>query len=476
MNVSQTPRRRPQMPTLHTPRPSPQGASSGTGASRTEGPGGAHRPDSRPAYTEPAREAEGIGREAGRTTAEPRRDFEGGIGAALPSSSTDATISERDGRIVLDAGGGNDQIDVNQRSGGGIRVSVNGTHHDFTAEQADRLTIIAGRGDDQVDVDMRVTADLRIEGGDGDDTLRGGGGDDVIAGGRGDDYIEGGDGDDSLNAGAGRDVVYGLDGDDRIGGGDGRDYLDGGRGHDRVAGGDGIDQVIGGRGDDDLRGGAGDDVLVSGHGRDAFGGDAGADRIFREGSEWTARDSADTQTEVDMAGGDPGTSVSVSGDARFDDRVQSDLDAMRSIPSGRALLEDLDRTGRSTTIRETSGGNATGYPNPSDRLMTHGNTVNGAGTDARIDYNPTRTELAGGNPWSARPPVVGLQHELVHAENAGNGNMPTGSTDGTRNRERIAVGLSIDEDGNAATPRTQPNRHTENGFRADLNLENRDRY
>jgi len=168
--------------------------------------------------------------------------------------------------------------------------------------------------------------------------------------------------------------------------------------------------------------------------------------------------------------------VAAGSDASFADRVYSDLDALRSIPSGRRLLGDLDRTGHSTTIRATDGGNATGYPNPADRLMTGNNTVNGAGTDSTIDYNPSLIDLGSGNAWSARPPIVGLFHEMVHAENAGNGSMPTGNTDGARNRERIAVGLPIDHDGNAATPRIQPNANTENGLRDELNLERRVRY
>lgn len=402
-------------------------------------------------------------------------DAESVAGSPLPAGTSAASVAREGDRIVVDAGSGSDQITVTPESGG-VRVTVNGTDHDFTAAQAELLTIRAGAGNDRVEVDPTVTAALRIEGGDGDDTLIGGAGDEVLIGGDGGDYIEGGGGDDTLNGGEGRDVLYGLDGDDTLMGWGGRDYLDGGRGDDRLDGGDDIDQVFGGRGDDSLRGGDGDDLLAGGHGRDAFNGDGGADRIIREGDEWTASDAQDTRVELDMSAADPGTSVTVVGDARFQSRVESDLDTLRSTESGRALLQELDGTGRATTIETTTGGNAAGYTTAADRFMTSGNTVNGPGTDTQVEYNPSRIALAGSDPWSERPPIVGLYHELVHAADAGAGAMPTGETDGSRNRENIAVGLEIDHDGDPRTPRIQPNPNTENDFREELNLERRERY
>ena len=51
-----------------------------------------------------------------------------------------------------------------------------------------------------------------------------------------------------------------------------------------------------------------------------------------------------------------------------------------------------------------------------------------------------------------------------------------GNADDTVNYERTAVGLDIDHDGNAATPRVQPSRYTENGLRSELGLTRRPRY
>ncbi|MEL7370391.1 MAG: M91 family zinc metallopeptidase [Myxococcota bacterium] len=412
------------------------------------------------------------------------------------------------GSTVVEGTADDDNIQVHPRTGGGVRIVNGGTTLELTAAEARDLTIRAAAGDDTVYIDPSVNYDIAIEGGDGDDTLTAGGGNniirggdgndsirgsdgddalfggdgnDTITGGKGGDYIDGGAGNDHIRGGEGRDVLYGMDGKDVISGDDGRDYIDGGAGDDRLMGGAGIDQVLGGRGDDDLRGGAGDDVLAGGGGTDAYNGDAGADKIFHQDGEWIAADAADAATEVDMSGATLGTSITITGSDEFRARVESDLDVLRSLPSGRQMLADLDAAGKTVTIVETTGGNAVdngaGAVDP-DWFMSSGNTVNGAGDDSTVHYNPSRIELSGGNPWSARPPLIGLFHELVHSENAGTGTLPLGqdAVTGANNLEHIAVGLDIDHDGNPATPRIQPNRNTENGLRDELNLERRNRY
>lgn len=414
------------------------------------------------------------------------------------------TQSTEFGRTVVTGSNDADNIQVSPRDGGGVVVENGRDRLELNVEQAEDLIIRAGAGDDTVFVDPSVDYDLRIEGGDGDDALTGGSGHDIIDGGKGDDrieggrgndrisgghgadvlsggvgndYIDGGKGNDQMLGGAGRDVLYGLDGDDRISGGDGRDYIDGGRGNDRLAGDADIDQLIGGRGDDDLRGGGGQDVLAGGRGRDAFNGDAGSDKIFHEPGEWVASGRGDTRTEVDMSGPELGSSVRVTGTEAFMDRVHSDIDALRSLPSGRSLLHDLDATGYPTEIIEDRERNAARFPgNPDGRNLTANNSVRGPGTDTEVQYNPSRISLGNRDVWQDRPPVVGLFHELVHAQNGGEGSMPTGYTDNTLNLERVAVGLDIDHDDDTATPRIQPNRNTENRFRNELNLERRARY
>lgn len=105
------------------------------------------------------------------------------------------------------------------------------------------------------------SANLKLEGSAGDDTLLGSAGDDVIHGLAGNDLISGSGGDDRM---------FGGDGSDILRGGNGDDYLDGGAGNDTLRGGDGHDHLYGGRGRDTLEGGAGADYLSGGLGNDTY--------------------------------------------------------------------------------------------------------------------------------------------------------------------------------------------------------------
>lgn len=87
----------------------------------------------------------------------------------------------------------------------------------------------------------------------------------------------------------------------------------------------------------------------------------------------------------------------------------------------------------------------------------------GEGSNAHIGYNPERITIGASEDWMTRPPVVGLFHEMVHAQDFANGTLANGETDqgngyGTvPNYERVAVGLPYDHDGirrRTASPRT----------------------
>jgi hypothetical protein len=413
-----------------------------------------------------------------------------------------------DGRTVVDFGAGDDEVKVSQNADGSLRFEVNGETHDLTPAQSQRVTLRGGEGDDRITLDDSVTGDVRVEGGAGDDVLvgnaadnwiAGGEGDDLIVGGAGDDtligqagddtvtggdgvdYLEGGAGDDLLDAGAGRDVVYGLGGDDTLLGGADQDYLDGGLGDDMVQGGAGNDAVIGGRGDDRLLGGEGDDVIAGGEGRDVTIGGAGDDQHYVQDEDIAiTAQGADTVTTVDLStrnalGGVPGSSIQIRGDAEFQARVESDLDALRSLPAGREMLLELDNSGHTTTIEPTTGGNMAFPANNDVWLQPDGSP--GPGADATIRYNTSRVILGGGaEDWMTRPPVIGLFHEMVHAYNFTTGTLPPGYSGGTRNAERGAVGLPYDHDGDPSTPWTNPNPVTENDLRAQLGLPRRPHY
>ncbi|MFP2930578.1 M91 family zinc metallopeptidase [Pyxidicoccus sp. 3LG] len=376
---------------------------------------------------------------------------------------------------MVELGTGNDNATVSQTKDGGLTVSSGGNTVSLTPEQAQNAVIRGGKGNDAITVDSSVTQGVTIEGGDGNDTLVGGKGNDALVGGAGDDYVEGRGGDDAIAGGDGRDVLYGLDGADKLDGGTGRDYVDAGAGDDAVNGGDGDDQVIGGRGNDTLTGGAGNDAVAGGLGTDTVAGGEGADKLYVQDDDTVETAAEDTRQTVDMTDSDSlGSSVSVTGDADFNARVQSDLDAMRSLPSGQELLRRLDDSGKKTTIQATAGGNTASGTNFNDGYMTVDGTP-GKGSDAQVNYNTTRISL-GGEEWMNRPPVVGLFHELVHASDIANGELAPGTSEGTRNLEHSAVGLPYDHDNNAKTPKIKQDRVAENDLRDDLNLPTRPRY
>ncbi|RKH46746.1 M91 family zinc metallopeptidase [Corallococcus sicarius] len=411
------------------------------------------------------------------------------VKALTPQVSTNAA-----GNTVVDLGAGNNTATVSQNKDGGLTITSGKDTVTLTAEQAKGAIIQGGAGDDSITLDASVTQDLTLDGGEGNDKLVGGKGNDKLVGGKGndtviggegkdtlsgldgDDYLEGGAGDDRILGGEGRDVLYGLDGNDYVSGGGGRDYVDAGAGDDKAFGGAGDDQVIGGRGNDTLSGGSGNDAVAGGAGKDTVRGGTGADKLYVEEGESTPDVAKGEKTLVDMTNADQrGRSVTVSGSAEFQARTQSDLDAMRSLPSGQELLRTLDDSGHSTTIKETSGGNSAGPANRDDTWLNTDGTPN-KGSDGTVNYNTTRTSL-GTEEWKNRPPVVGLFHELVHASDYANGVLARGEKDGVNNRETSAVGLPIDLDQDPSTPDViQDSRPGENVLRDELNLPTRPHY
>ena len=258
------------------------------------------------------------------------------------------------------------------------RRTVRWESRELTPDQAGNLTIRTGGGEDFVGISPDVTVGITVWTGDGNDVVGhpgqhyasrlGGGGDDLIFTGDGDDRVEGGAGDDTIYGGGGRDYIDGQGGDDRIvGGGDddvlyggtgddiieggaGDDYLEGGSGDDTLRGNDGRDLLSGGRGDDDLHGGAGDDDLFGGRGVDRVEGGGGTDKVTAE------RQDALTGQEVTVfieLTGDPGSYAIDLGnkpdwmtDAEWEawrERLDSDIEFLRTTQSGRAGLEALDQ-------------------------------------------------------------------------------------------------------------------------------------
>jgi len=121
-----------------------------------------------------------------------------------------------------------------------------------------------------------------------------------------------------------------------------------------------------------------------------------------------------------------GNAIVIKGSLEFQTKTLAALGQIASTPTGEALLQSIDKNGKTVNIQETSEGNECGgYTNPAGRFQNADGTA-GPGTDATVSYNPDRTSI-GSEDWETRPPAVGLAHELVHADQAGKGVMQTGN-------------------------------------------------
>lgn len=441
--------------------------------------------------------------------------------------------------VVIDAGDGDDQMQITRdQQTRDVVVNVNGEEHRFTGQDAARLKIRAGDGNDTITVAPDVRISFVIEGGAGDDNITGGAGNDrieagagsdTVNGGDGRDYINGNDGNDRLFGATGNDVIYGGAGDDVLEGNEGNDYLEGSRGLDRLAGNDGNDILSGGLDDDTLEGGAGDDTFYAGQGRDRLYGTtaadtdpanaAGTDRFFAQEEDEVVQNQNSTRITVALTGTPGSRAIRIEGTPEFVERIEADLEMLRSSPNGRQMLDAFDRAyddsrssfadvpviggmfndGNTVTIRELPDVNngyadwsrrTTGGPHP----FLDGNQP-GPSDDATISYNPQFQSESFHNP------VVVLYHEMSHSYNVVTGTFQNGTytgpgpdgpvrdangneiAPGIRNNERQAVGLDnsgtpYDFDGDPNTPPTTANPRplTENGLRDELRLPPRTSY
>ncbi len=222
--------------------------------------------------------------------------------ASPPAPSVPAAdaVTQSGNQVTVETTNADDVVKVDQDAKSGdvtVTVTVNGKAKTFTAEQAQHITIRTHGGNDTINVSPNVKANVRAEGGDGNDVIVGGAGNDSLDGGAGNDRIVGGGGDDTMLGGAGNDRVgddvtwMDVDlmakgilprtggGNDFISGGDGNDTLSAGAGNDTVLGGAGDDKIDAGSGNDTVLGGSGDDTIDAGTGDDKVFGQEGDDRI-----------------------------------------------------------------------------------------------------------------------------------------------------------------------------------------------------
>jgi Ca2+-binding RTX toxin-like protein len=146
-----------------------------------------------------------------------------------------------DGSDVMDGENGDDTVEVNGAAAAGdsFTVNPNGQRVRF-----DRINLVP------FNLDIGTSETLQVNGGGGDDTIAGapglatliklrmdgGDGNDTLTGGNGDDVLVGGTGNDRLVGAQGRDAVAGDDGDDTMvwNNGDGSDVMEGAAGEDTV--------------------------------------------------------------------------------------------------------------------------------------------------------------------------------------------------------------------------------------------------
>jgi len=206
-------------------------------------------------------------------------------------------------------------------------------------------------------------------------------------------------------------------------------------------------------------------VLIGNSGSGGGGGGGGAaGAVAGGGAGAAAGGGAGATPPADIAGmpvtvlpnGDVqvGKSMTITGDMEFKMKTMFSLGQIASTPTGEKLLKAIGNGDKKVKIEKTTGGNECGgYTNPGGRFQNADGTP-GAGSDATVSYNPDRKSI-GTEDWETRPPAVGLAHELVHAEQAGKGQMKTGTDDNdgkadptdptkkaqTNKREAEAVGI-----------------------------------
>ena len=98
----------------------------------------------------------------------------------------------------------------------------------------------------------------------------------------------------------------------------------------------------------------------------------------------------------------------IMGDEEFVEKVEKDLDIIRSKPNGKEMIEGLENSDNIHVIRESKGRNYTRFGK---------DYKEGVGSGSTIGYDPDK-KTGGLNTEGSdkRPPFIGLAHELGHAE------------------------------------------------------------
>lgn len=438
--------------------------------------------------------------------------------------------------LTLETGDRSDTIHVSNGADGRLNVEVNGKAYAFNVRSEKegnptQLYIKSKAGDDRIKIDADVMLPVSVEAGDGNDSVTAGGGPSRLFGGNGNDrlqlgsgpgYAEGNEGDDTIMGGTGNAILYGNNGNDRLYAGHGpankKSHLDGGSGADHLYAGNGHTVMNGGKGDD-LMVGHDRTTFYSAKGKDTIRSNNRTDRIYGKTSDRVIAPAGATFVPItpDESGK---KGINVQGTPDFKQRVEDDLDLLRSSPVGQKMLAalddaaikngapiniksgakeqfDLDELQKEKTqyvvegehVDDSSAPLAQEDPeSPKNGFIRNGvrGTANRGGA---IFYDPSSLY---DNPVLKSSPVTNFYHEMSHAYNGATGSFLPGSTPeqvgdkpaaDTPNAERQAVGLPtsaepFDFDNDPLTPptSTNPTALTENAIREEMGHDRRDNY
>ncbi|POF29700.1 M91 family zinc metallopeptidase [Roseibium marinum] len=161
-------------------------------------------------------------------------------------------------------------------------------------------------------------------------------------------------------------------------------------------------------------------VLIGMSGASGGGGGAGAGAGGAAGAAAGAGPGPVGTTNV-------GPAIKVEGTEAFREKTVAALAKIAQTPSGAKMLNDLHKSGKTITIKETGGGNEVdGFTN-AGTVDSSGNP--GSGSDSTVHYNPNTTSLGSSDTWMTRPPEVGLAHEMIHAKHAAYGEIDVTEVD-----------------------------------------------
>lgn len=181
-----------------------------------------------------------------------------------------------------------------------------------------------------------------------------------------------------------------------------------------------------------------------------------------------------------------GSSIVIQGSPAFQLRTLAALATLASTPTGREILSQIQASGHTVTIVETTDANGYCQANGSDADTRDPSK----GTDSTVSWNPNHNTTDPADPVAGSPgSTVILGHELVHATHNATGTNANGPYDSypgqsgssARGEERSTVGeggtsVTAPDGTTQAVPDYSSSHPTENSLRDDLGIPRRPTY